>query len=66
MSLFNRLCRTPMTLSTYPNYSDMGHELNYRSVSLHTQDFLEMKELLKDFVDVLETSNPQKPVVNQH
>lgn len=41
MSPFHRPGRTPMTPSTHPNYSDMGHELSYGSVSLHTQDFLE-------------------------
>lgn len=39
------------------NYSGMGHELSYDNVLLHTQDFLEMQELLRNSGDVPETSN---------
>ena len=55
-----------MTPSSNPNYSGMGHEFSYDNVlSLHTRDFLEMQELLRDSDDVPETSNPQTPGVNQ-
>lgn len=37
-----------MTTSTHPNYSGMCRKLSYDSVSLHTQDFLEMQEFPKD------------------
>lgn len=54
-----------MTPLTHPNYSGIGRKLSYESVSLHTQDFLEMQELLRDSGDVLGTSNTQTPGVNK-
>lgn len=65
MSTFNRPGHTPVTSSTQQNYSGMGHELSYDIVSFYTQDFLEMQELLRDYVDVSETSNPQTRGMNQ-
>lgn len=53
------------TSSTHPNYSIMGCELSYDSVSLHTPDFLEIQGLLRNSDDVSEISNPQTPEVNQ-
>lgn len=58
MSPFNRPDHTPITHLTHPNYSAMDHELSYGSVSLHTQDSLEIEDLLRDYADVSKTSNP--------
>ena len=54
-----------MTSSTHPHSSDIGRKLSYDSVSLHTQDFLEMQELLRDSGDVPDTSNSQTRGMNQ-
>lgn len=45
----------------------MGHELSYDNTSFHTQDFMEMHELLRysSDGDVLGISNPQTSGVNQ-
>lgn len=59
MYSFNCLGCATITPSIRPNYFGMSRKLSYDNVPLHTQDFLEMKELLRDFSDVLETSNPQ-------
>lgn len=65
MSPFNHPGCTPITQSTHPNYSGMGHKLSYGKVPLHIQDLLEMQELLRDSGDVPETSNPQTSKVNK-
>ena len=66
MSPFNRPFRTP-TPQPHPNYSGMGHELSYGSMSFHTQDFMEMQELLRDSPggDVAGTSDPSPPPADQ-
>lgn len=71
MSPFNRPDRTPI-IQTHPNYSSMGDKLNYcGSASLHTQDFMEFTELLRESVvgggggGVPGSSNPQTPRMNQ-
>lgn len=43
----------------------MGDELSYGSTPLHTQDYIEMQELIRECGDVLGTSNPQTHGVNQ-
>lgn len=48
---FNRLGRTPIIPLTQLNYSAMSHKLNYDSVSMHTQDYLEMQELIRESGD---------------
>ena len=47
MSPFNRPGR-PSTTQTQPNYSDMGHELNYGGTSLmHTHDYADLSDYLR-------------------
>lgn len=65
ISPFNLPCQTPVTSSTHPNYSSTDRKLSYDNVSLHTQDFLEIQELFRNFGDIPETSNLQTPEMNQ-
>lgn len=45
----------------------MGHKVSYDSTSMHSQNYLEMLNFIREYGDgdVPGTSNPQTPGVNQ-